>query len=179
MRFAILAAGLALAACASPAAISSSASLASADAATALIVGPSLTQTISTTPAAAGMDPLMTLTLRHSDGRMMAFQQGNHTPHDLMAQQPGGALAQIMGLFGEEAPVLYHATPAANRGAPFLCAPEGPAALGVHQNAGGEVLIVGLKQAIEFETRPDGQAEAIPFSPDQVCARLRFTGAPS
>jgi len=36
------------------------------------------------------------------------------------------------------------------------------------------VQIVGLRQAIEFETLPNGQLSAIPFSPDQVCARLRF-----
>lgn len=177
MRFAILVAGLVLAACASPAVVTSSATLASADAATSLIVGQAITQTISTAPAAEGMDPVVTLTLRHGDGRTLVFQQGNHTAHDLMAQRPGGALAQIMGLFGEESPLLYHATREANQGAPFLCGPEGPAALGVLQNADRSVQIVGLKQAIQFETRPDGQEEAIPFSPDQVCARLRFTGA--
>jgi hypothetical protein len=31
-----------------------------------------------------------------------------------------------------------------------------------------------LRQAIQVETRPDGQLEALPYSPDQVCARLRF-----
>jgi hypothetical protein len=175
MRIAILAAGLALAACASPPAVTTS-TLAAADAATSLIAGERVTQRISAVEAEDGMDALVTLTLRHADGRTLVFQQANHASRDLMAQRPGGALAQIMGLFGEEAPVLYHRAREGEAGAPFLCAPEGPASIGVLRGADGAVRIVGLKQAIQFETRPDGQEEAVPYSPDQVCARLRFTG---
>jgi hypothetical protein len=171
MRIVVLALALALSACASPATVTS-ATLAAADAATSLIVGPHVTQEISTAPASEGMDPVVTLTLRHSDGRALSFQQANHTANDLIAQAPGGALAQVMGLFGEEAPTLYYRV---GEGAPFLCAPEGPAGLGVYEDAEGVTHMVGLKQAIQFETRPDGRVEALPYSPDQVCARLRFT----
>ncbi|HRK63132.1 MAG TPA: hypothetical protein PLN53_02000 [Terricaulis sp.] len=175
MRIAILAAGLALAACASPAAHVSTSTLAAADAATSLLVGEQLTQEIvSRAPEQEGMDPLETLTLRHADGRTLVFQHANHTPHDLMAQAAGGPLAQIMGLFGEEAPTLYHRVEG-GQGSPFICAPDGPQSLGAYTGADGAIQIVGLKQAIEFETRPDGQTEAVPYSPDQVCARLRFT----
>jgi hypothetical protein len=120
------------------------------------------------------MDPIINLTLRHADGRSLEFQQGNHTNQDLVAQSPGGPLAQIMGLSGDEVPVLYHATQTQGAGAPFFCGPEGPAAIGVHRSADGATLIVGLRQEIQFETRPDGEMEAVPYSPDQVCARLRF-----
>ena len=175
MRTALFAAGLALAACASPSAPMTSTTLAAADAATSLIVGQSIRMEESTRAASEGMDPVVSLTLRHADGRSMRFQQGNHTNDDLAAQAPGGPLAQIMGLFGEESPVLYHAVREGSQ--PFLCAPEGPAAIGVHRNeADGGMHIVGLKQPIQFETRPDGRSEAVPYSPDQVCARLRFTG---
>ncbi|MGE0741681.1 MAG: hypothetical protein AB7O98_10085 [Hyphomonadaceae bacterium] len=151
------------------------ATLAAADAATSLIVGETVTLAYLTPGVApAGQDPVVTLELRHTDGRALSFQQGNHTADDLLAQQPGGALAQIMGLFGEEAPLLYHAARADTSGAPFICGPEGPAALGVYDAGDGAVQIVGLKQTIQFETRPDGVREAVPFSPDQVCARLRF-----
>lgn len=174
MRRSILALGFLLAACASPASVTTS-SLAAADAATSLAVGDRVTQQISTQqPATEGMDAVINLTLRHADGRSLKFQQGNHTNEDLMAQRPGGPLAQIMGLAGEESPLLYHATQSEGAGSPFFCGPEGPAALGVHQGADGVTQIVGLRQQIQFETRPDGQMEALPYSPDQVCARLRF-----
>jgi len=175
MRSLILIAGLSLAACAAPATISTS-TLAAADAATSLLVGEQVTQVItSRAPEQDGMDPLETLTLRHGDGRTLVFQHANHTPHDVMAQAAGGPLAQIMGLFGEERPTLYYKVDG-GQGAPFLCGAEGPAGLGAWRGADGVTHIVGLRQAIQFETRPDGQTEALPYSPDQVCARLRFTG---
>ncbi|MBC7770094.1 MAG: hypothetical protein H7124_15025 [Phycisphaerales bacterium] len=177
MRSILMAAAavLGLSACAMPGGgTTTTSALVAADASTSLLAGERLTADFTTHAAQEGMDPLVVLSLRHADGRAMTFQQGNHTNDDLMAQQPGGALAQIMGLFGEEAPVLYRATPAQNSGAPFICGAEGPATLGYHEAADGAVHIVGLKQEIQFETRPDGQMEAIPFSPDQVCARLRF-----
>ncbi len=165
---------LALAACASPPAASTTTPLVSADASTSLIAGERLTAAYATHAAAQGQDPLVVLTLRHGDGRGLAFEQANHAPHDVMAQSPGGPLAQIMGLFGEEAPVLYRARRNENRGAPFLCGPEGPANVGMYEAADGSVQIVGLTQDIQFETRPDGRTEAVPYSPDHVCARLRF-----
>jgi hypothetical protein len=170
----ILVLGFLTAACASPAPVATT-QLAAADAATSLAVGERVTQLVSTRAAAEGMDPIINLTLRHADGRSLEFQQGNHTSQDLMAQRPGGPLAQIMGLSGDEAPVLYHATQTARAGAPFFCGPEGPAAIGVNRSANGDTMIVGLRQEIQFETRPDGEMEAVPYSPDQVCARLRFT----
>jgi hypothetical protein len=136
-------------------------------------VGDRVTQLVSTQPAAEGMDPVVNLTLRHADGRTLRFQEGNHTEHDLMAQRPGGPLAQIMGLAGE-ATTLYHATSGEGAEGAFFCGPQGPAAIGVHESVDGAVQIVGLRQEIQFETRPDGQTEALPYSPDQVCARLRF-----
>jgi hypothetical protein len=168
LSFAVL---FGLAACTTPAAVTTR-TLVSADAATALAVGERVTEETSAQPASAGDDPVVNLALRHADGRRLAFQQGNHAAHDLIAQRPGGPLAQIMGLPGEEAPVLYRLT-GGGEGA-FFCGPQGPAAIGVYEAADGGLLIVGLRQEIQFETRADGVTEAIPYSPDQVCARLRF-----
>ncbi|MEQ1491047.1 MAG: hypothetical protein ABL932_10910, partial [Terricaulis sp.] len=99
-------------------------------------------------------------------------------PNDVMAQAAGGPLAQIMGLqAGDEVTTLYYAASgerSSTAGAPFMCGPQGPAAIGKYEGADGVVQIVGLREAIQFETRPDGQMEAIPYSPDHVCARLRF-----
>lgn len=174
MRKLIVAAGLVLAACASPAPVTTR-TLVSADAATQLAVGERITEESSSQAAGEGMDPVVSLVLRHADGRRLSFQEANHTPHDLTAQRAGGALAQIMGLPGEETTTLYHAVSGENapEGA-FFCGPQGPAAIGVYQAPDGALLMVGLRQAIQFETRPDGVLEALPYSPDQVCARLRF-----
>ncbi len=175
MRVLVLAvAAFALAACTSTGGTTVGSFLVAADAATALSVE-RLTVQETTFPARDGADPVVALTLNHADGRALAFQQANHTPNDLFVQRPGGALAQIMGLPGEAAPVLYRATPDENRGAPIFCGPEGPALIAYFTGSDGAVQIVGLKQEIQVETRPDGQTEAVPYSPDQVCARLRFT----
>ena len=174
MRIALVAAALLVAGCASPAPETTRSTLASADAATSLLVGPTLTQEIAIASAREGMDPVVTLTLRQPGGRAMRFQEANHAPNDLLAQAPGGPLAQIMGLFGgDEAPVLYYATDVTS---PFLCAPEGPVALGIHRGEDGTTQIAALRQGFQFETRPDGRVDAVPCSPDQVCARLRFSG---
>lgn len=172
----VVAAGLALAACSVPGGGPvASAPLTAADAATSLAVGERITEESSTqAPANAGADAVVNLALRHADGRRLAFQQANHTPYDVFVQQPGGALAQIMGLPGEEAPQLYHAVSGENNEGAFFCGPQGPAAIGRYQAADGAIMIVGLRQPIQVETRPDGQLEAVPYSPDQVCARLRF-----
>lgn len=168
----LIAAAFAVAACGSSGVTGGSVLIAS-DAATSLIAE-RISVVETTHPARSGMDPLIELALTHSDGRTLNFQQANHTPNDLFVQSAGGALAQIMGLPGEAAPLLYRATPARNRGAPFLCGPEGPALIGYYIAADGAVQIVGLRQEIQVETRPDGATEAVPYSPDQVCARLRF-----
>jgi hypothetical protein len=146
--------------------------LTAADAATALITGASI-EWITRTSASEGQDPLVLVTLRHADGRTMAFNENNHAPNHLLAQTPGGPLAQIMGLFGEETPKLYGARGDENSGAPFICGLEGPTALGVYETADG-LRVVGLKQEIEFETVRDGTQSALPYSPDMVCARLNF-----
>ena len=172
MRRFILAIGLLLAACASPVSVTTT-SLASADAATSLLVGDQITLERTTQPA-PGNDPLVLLTVRHADGRGMHFEEANHAPNHIMAQAPGGPLAQIMGLFGEEAPTLYQAREGSQRDARFFCAPAGPHAIGVYEAPDGTIQIVGLLREIEFQARPDGQQEALPYSPDQVCARLRF-----
>jgi hypothetical protein len=172
---AILVVGFALAACASPAPTATS-TLVAADAATSLAVGERITEERQTLAAGEGQDPLVNLALRHADGRRLAFQEGNHTPEDVMAQSAGGALAQIMGLPDDATPTLFRAASgeaSANEGA-FFCGPQGPAAIGRYETADGAVRIVGLRQNIQFETRPDGQMEALPYSPDQVCARLAF-----
>lgn len=176
MRKLIFGAALALAACSTPVPVTTT-TLVAADAATSLAVGERISHLTSTqAPAVEGADPVVSLMLRHADGRTLAFQQGNHTNNDLAASAPGGPLAQIMGLPGEAATTLYHAVSGesgANEGA-FFCGPAGPAAIGTYQAPDGQLWIVGLRQAIQFETRPDGQLEAVPYSPDQVCARLRF-----
>lgn len=174
MRRSILILGLVLAACASPAPVTTR-TLAAADAATSLAVGDSISELTSSQEASEGMDPVVNMTLRHADGRTLSFQQGNHTEHDLIAQRAGGPLAQIMGLPGEEVTTLWRATSGEGRteGA-FFCGPQGPAAIGTYEGADGIVHVVGLRQELQFETRPDGVTEAVPYSPDQVCARLRF-----
>ena len=175
MRRSILILTLLAASCTTPASVTTS-TLTAADAATSLAVGERIMQSVSTQAAGEGMDPVVSLTLRHADGRTLAFQQGNHTNNDLAASAPGGPLAQIMGLPGEEATTLYHAVSGeggANEGA-FFCGPQGPAAIGTYTAPDGQLWVVGLRQEIQFETRPDGVTEAVPYSPDQVCARLRF-----
>jgi hypothetical protein len=166
--------GLIVGACTTAAPVTTR-TLAAADAATSLAVGEQIFEERSTQRASEGMDPVVNLALRHGDGRRLAFQQGNHTNDDLAAQAPGGPLAQIMGLPGEESPTLYHAASGGivPEGA-FFCGPQGPAAIGIYEAPDGALLIVGMRQEIQFETRPDGTTEAVPYSPDQVCARLRF-----
>lgn len=177
MRKLVFASALALAACTTAPSSVTTDTLTAADAATTLAVGESITQVVSTRgPSAEGADPVVSLTLRHADGRTLAFQQGNHTNNDLAASAPGGPLAQIMGIPGEEATTLYHAVSGgsgAGEGA-FFCGPQGPAAIGTYTAPDGQLWVVGLRQEIQFEARPDGVVEALPYSPDQVCARLRF-----
>jgi len=173
MRKLMFAAGLALTACTTPAQVTTR-TLVAADAATSLAVGERVSEERSTQPAAQGMDPVVNLALRHSDGRRLAFQEANHTPHDVMAQSAGGPLAQIMGLPGEAAPTLYRATGGEAGAGAFFCGPQGPAAIGIYEAPDGMIHVTGLRQEIQFETRPDGATEAVPYSPDQVCARLRF-----
>jgi hypothetical protein len=173
-RLAFLALMLVAASCAGPNGGGVVTRLTAGDAATALIAGQNIEWITSTSGGGQGQDPLILVTLRHTDGRTMAFNENNHAPNHVMAQAPGGPLAQIMGLFGEEAPKLYGARREENRGAAFICGPDGPAALGVHETADGGMQIVGLKQEIEFETLRDGTQSALPYSPDMVCARLNF-----
>lgn len=167
MRIIALAAAFTLSACAA-----STTTLAAADAATAIIAGERVVMSRAAT--STGQDPLVILTLAHADGRAMRFEQANHTPHDVLAQAPGGPLSQVMGFFGDEAPVLYSARASEHIGAPFVCAPEGPVNIGVFEAADGGVQIIGLKEAFQFEERESGSPEALPYSPDHVCARLRF-----
>ncbi|MEQ1619597.1 MAG: hypothetical protein ABL883_14780 [Terricaulis sp.] len=169
MRILALFTTLALSSCAA----STTTTLAPADAATALIAGERITMARAAT--SSGQDPQVILTLTHADGRAMRFEEANHTPHDVMAQAPAGPLSQIMGFFGDETPVLYSARAAENAGTAFVCAPEGPVSIGVYAAPDGDVQIVGLKESFQFEERDDGAAEALPYSPDHVCARLRFT----
>lgn len=172
MRTFVLAFTLLAAACAAPSPRITATALAAADAATSLLVGQAITLERAEAAAPDGMDPLVRIALRHADGRVLRFEEANHTPHDVMAQSPGGPLAQVMGLFGEEQPVLYRATGV--EGGAFLCGPDGPVTIGVHETPDGVMQIVAMRQAFAFETRPDGVTQALPFSPDQVCARLRF-----
>jgi hypothetical protein len=175
MRRSVFLLGLVLAACTTPPAAVTTRTLVAADAATSLAVGERITEETSTqAPTVEGADPVVSLALRHSDGRRLGFQQGNHTSNDLMAQAPGGPLAQIMGLPGDGAPTLYHAANGEAGEGAFFCGPQGPAAIGMFEAPDGTIRVVGLRQEIQFETRPDGATEAVPFSPDQVCARLRF-----
>src|SRR5262249_19601831 len=108
-----------------------------------------------------GQDPLVQITLRASDGRTLSFEEANHSPQDVTTQSAGGALAQVMGFFGEETPTLYRATGTATN--PFLCGPEGPRALGFHEGANGAVTLVGLKTEFEFETLTNGTTQALPY----------------
>lgn len=177
MRLLVLAASAALALSACVASTSgpvTTRALVAADAATALAVGERITEEKSSQPGGEGMDPIVNITLRHADGRRLSFQEGNHTEHDLIAQRPGGALAQIMMLAGEEPTTLYNAANVQTPDGAFFCGPQGPAVIGTYTAPDGVLHLVGLRQPIQFETRPDGVTEAIPYSPDQVCARLRF-----
>lgn len=174
MRFIALAAALtALAACTLPSAgPSQSTALTARDAATSLVVGEAITMNVAAPRGGGdGQDPLVLMQLRHADGRVMEFEEANHTPYDSMAQSVGGPLAQVMGLSPEAQPTLYHAR---GEGQAFFCGAEGPRSLGVYRAADGAVSIVGLNQSFSFEPRDDGTYEALPYSPDQVCARLNF-----
>jgi len=176
MRLTALAIALALTACVAPQAPSGvSTTLISADATTSLAVGERISEEMTTiAPGGQGDDPVVNLALRHADGRTLAFQQGNHSPNDLFVQREGGALAQIMGLTGNEAPTLYHAASGEGASGAFFCGPQGPAAIGRYEAPDGTVRIVGLRQEIEVTMRPDGQMEAVPYSPSLICARLSF-----
>lgn len=176
MKKLILVAGLALAACASPPTSGTTAQLTAADASTSLAVGETVTETLRSQGAEEGMDPLVTLSLRHADGRTLSFQEANHTNNDLAAQAAGGPLAQIMSLQGQEVTTLYYAIEGerSNPTTAFFCGPQGPAAIGRYDAPDGTTRYVGLREPIQFETRPDGQVEALPYSPDAVCARLHF-----
>lgn len=176
MKKLILVAGLTLAACASPPSAGTIAQLTAADASTSLAVGETVTETLRTQDAGEGMDPIVTLALRHADGRTLTFQEANHTNNDLAAQAAGGPLAQIMGLQGQESTTLYYPVDGerSNASAVFFCGPQGPAAIGRYDAPDGTTRFVGLREPIQFETRPDGQVEALPYSPDAVCARLHF-----
>ncbi len=182
MRFATAALAVMLASCAiptfgGPSPATTTTTLAAADAASALALGDQLTLALTTHEARvdSGEDALVILQLRHGDGRTMSFAEANHAPAHIMAQAPGGPLAQVMGLFGEERPTLYTARPDDHRGEPFICGRDGgPLALGVYRAEDGGVRIVGLKQEFAFEAQPDGSSMALPYSPDQVCARLSF-----
>ncbi len=179
MRATLLIAALALSACSTllpgPRTTDATTTLIAADAATALAVGERMTMTVQTPRAAPpeGEDPVILMQLRHQDGRVMQFDESNHAPMHLMAQAPGGPLAQIMGLFGEERPTLYGARREDGASA-FFCGADGPAAVGYYRANDGDVRIVGLREEIAFETLADGGMNALPYSPDRVCARLRF-----
>ncbi len=176
MKKLILTAGVLLAACASQQASETRTTLTAADAATSLAVGERITEALSSRPASEGMDPVVTLILRHADGRSLSFQEGNHTNDDLTAQAPGGPLAQIMGLQGQEATTLYHAARGERSGSEgvFFCGPQGPAAIGRYDAPDGTTHYVGLREPIQFEPGENGMPEAAPYSPDAVCARLTF-----
>lgn len=180
MRVLFAAPALLLAACAAMSfpfgAKETTTTLVAADAATALAVGERITMTVSAPrqPSQEGQDPVIRMQLKHADGRTLSFTEANHAPTHVMAQTPGGPLAQIMGLFGEERPTLYGAQSGENSGAPFLCGEQGPASVGVYRGEDGAVQIVGLREDIGFEPTEDGGYEAAPYSPDKVCARLRF-----
>ena len=161
---------IALALLAAACASGSRATLQPADAATSLIVGERMTMAENASGGGEGQDPLVLLTLTHADGRAMQFEEANHAPMDLVVQSADGALAQVMGLFGGETPRLFRP----RGGAAFLCGEEGPAALGLYEAADGAVTIVGLRSGFQVETRDDGGYETLPYSPDQVCARLRL-----
>ena len=178
MRAAALALMLGLSACAmmQTAGPVTTETLTPADAATALVTNGSLTMSVQSPRAAqAGEDPLVLLSLKNADGRTMSFEELNHAPDHVMAQTPGGPLAQAMGLTaGDETPKLYGARASENHGAPFLCGPDGPVSIGYYEAPDGAVTMIGMKSNIEFQTLQDGQPHAVPFSPDQVCARLHF-----
>src|SRR5688500_9332483 len=142
MRRSILIFALLASACVSPAPVTSTA-LVSADAATSLAVGDRLTQEVSSRPGGEGMDPAANLTLAHADGRSISVQEANHTPNDIFVQRAGGALAQVMGLPGEETTTLYYSTEGENAGSPFFCGPQGPAAIGTYEAPDGTLQVVG------------------------------------
>lgn len=152
----------------------SSATLAPADNATQLITGGNVVMSTEQRGGGGQSDPLILLTLRFADGRAFVFAEANHAPYDVMAQAPGGPLAQAMRLFDENArPTLYH--PRDVGGIP-LCHPNGPALLGVYTAPDGSVSIAGLREGFGFEER-DGGTHALPVSPEIVCSRLQFRRA--
>ena len=176
MRWTALLASVALTACVTAAPVRVDRTLLTpADAATNLVAGGALTMGVTSAESSHGDDPLVRMTLSRADGRVLAFTAANHTPNDVMAQARGGPLAELMGFFGDETPTLYAADASKNSGAPYICAPNGPAYLGVYASPDGHVSVVGLKSGFEFEQTGSGTSSPLPFSPDLVCARLKFT----
>jgi hypothetical protein len=178
MRIAALALILGLSACVATksAGPSTTETLTPSDAATTLVASAQVIMTVQAPHASqGGEDPLVLMSLQSSDGRSMSFEELNHAPEHVMAQAAGGPLAQAMGLTaGDETPKLYGARASENHGTPFFCGPTGPVSIGYYETSDGAVTVVGMKANITFETMSDGQTHPIPFSPDQICARLHF-----
>ncbi|MFT3728678.1 MAG: hypothetical protein QM759_12710 [Terricaulis sp.] len=178
MRRAALALLIGLCACTATqtAGPSTTETLTPSDAATTLVAGGPITMTVQTpTASQGGEDPLVLMSLKAADGRVMGFEELNHAPEHVMAQSAGGPLAQAMGLTaGDETPKLYGARASDNHGAAFLCGPDGPVSIGYYEARDGTVTMIGMKSNITFETLSDGQQHPVPFSPDQICARLHF-----
>lgn len=178
-RLALIAIAAALSACATPSGpqpIVQTTTLTPADAATGIAPGALTVRVITTPVVEEGMDPVVTLELVTAEGRTIRFQEANHTNQDLEVQAAGGPLAQAMGFFGEERATLYRRVPVDAHGVPFLCGPDGPHAIGYHAaEDGSEVRIYGLKSEFEYQTHANGATTVVPYSPDQICARMRFT----
>ncbi len=164
---------VALCACATaPQTTRDSLRLTATDAATLLTAGPIVTRTRIATAAARGADPFVLLELAFEDGRVLVFEEANHTPHDLMAQAAGGPLAELMRLEPDATPALYRAREVSAAGA--LCAPQGVHAIGMHDGADGITRIVALNAPFEAGTDASGADVIYPAAPSIVCARLNF-----
>lgn len=170
MRALVVALCVALAGCAS--APRATATWTPSDAASSLTTSGPL-QARTTSSMSGDGSTLNTLYLTNGDNRRMVFIEANALPHDLAVQQAGGALASIMGFFGDEQPTLYRFNRLPADTSIFLCGPEGPALIGVYANPTGDISLVALKTEFQTETT-GGRVDIAPYSPDHVCARARF-----
>jgi hypothetical protein len=161
---------LAAAATASLLSLTGSAPLAASDPAD----GPALTMTRTVHEGAEGQDPHVIVRLEAAVDRYVELHEANHTPYDVAAQTPGGALATAVGS-GAATPVLYQVADAA--GAPLVCGATAPASMALYEDDAGGLVLVGLTLAAFEGTESESGITIAPLPETAVCGRAVYTAA--